>query len=87
MVTSAPKERQTLANSTPITPPPRMIAEAGTWSSRSAWSEVITRVPSISSPGSERGTEPVASTTCLPVYRTPAASTVVAEESRPSASM
>ena len=30
MVTSAPNERHTLANSTPITPPPRMTTEAGT---------------------------------------------------------
>ncbi len=36
MVTSAPNERQTLANSTPMTPPPRMTADRGTRSSRSA---------------------------------------------------
>ena len=35
IVTSAPNDRHTLANSTPITPPPRMIT-AGTWSSTSA---------------------------------------------------
>ena len=29
IVTSAPNERQTLANSTPITPPPRMTTDAG----------------------------------------------------------
>ena len=29
MVTSAPKDFQTLANSTPMTPPPSTIAEAG----------------------------------------------------------
>ena len=28
IVTSAPNERQTLANSTPITPPPRMTTDA-----------------------------------------------------------
>ena len=54
MVTSAPNERHTLANSQPITPPPSTITDAGTLSSRSACSEVITRAPSISSPGRER---------------------------------
>ena len=33
MVTSAPKDRHTLANSTPITPPPRMTTDSGTRSS------------------------------------------------------
>ena len=37
-VTSAPKDRQMLANSTPMTPPPRTTTEAGTRSSCSAWS-------------------------------------------------
>ena len=55
MVTSAPNDRQTLANSTPITPPPRITAEAGTRSRVSAWSLVITRSPSICRPGSDRG--------------------------------
>ena len=68
MVTSAPKERQTLANSTPITPPPSTTTEAGTRSSSSAWSLVMTRSPSISRPGRLRDYEPVASTTCAPVY-------------------
>ena len=54
MVTSAPNERQTLANSQPITPPPSTTTEAGTRSSRSACSEVSTRSPSTSRPGSER---------------------------------
>ena len=51
MVTSTPKDLQTLANSTPITPPPSTIAEAGTRSSVSACSVVMTRSPSISRPG------------------------------------
>ena len=67
MVTSAPNDRHTDANSTPITPPPRMIADFGTRSSCSASSEVITRSPSSVRPGSERGTDPVASTTWSPV--------------------
>ena len=54
MVTSAPKERHTLANSQPITPPPSTIAERGTRSSVSACSEVSTRWPSTSRPGSDR---------------------------------
>ena len=66
MVTSAPNERQTLANSTPMTPPPRMTADRGTRSSRSAWSLLMTRSPSISSPGRLRGSDPVDSTTCAP---------------------
>ena len=59
IVTSAPKDFQTLANSEPMTPPPRTIADFGTQSSCSAWSEVMTRPP-ISRPGSERAYEPVA---------------------------
>ena len=54
IVTSAPNERHTLANSHPITPPPSTITDEGTLSSRSACSEVSTRVPSMSRPGSER---------------------------------
>ena len=54
MVTSAPNDFHTLANSTPITPPPSTIAELGTRSSLRACSLVITRVPSTSRPGSER---------------------------------
>ena len=55
MVTSAPKLRHTLANSQPITPPPSTTTEAGTGSRRSACSEVRTRSPSISRPGSDAG--------------------------------
>ncbi len=51
MVTSAPKLRQTLANSQPMTPPPSTTTDAGTDSSRSACSEVMTRSPSTSRPG------------------------------------
>ena len=54
IVTSAPKDFQTLANSQPMTPPPSTMAEAGTWSRRSACSEVMTLVPSTSRPGSVR---------------------------------
>ncbi len=36
IVTSAPNDRQTLANSTPITPPPRITTDEGTRSSMSA---------------------------------------------------
>ena len=67
IVTSAPKLRQTLANSHPMTPPPSTMAEPGTRSRRSASSDVSTWVPSISMPGSSRGAEPVASTTLRPV--------------------
>ena len=66
IVTSAPKERHTLANSTPMTPPPRMITELGTRPYRSASSLEITRSPSMSRPGRLFGTDPVASTMCSP---------------------
>ena len=66
IVTSAPNERQTLANSTPMTPPPSTTTEVGTRSSVSAWSLVMIRSPSISRPGSDLGAEPVASTTWRP---------------------
>jgi hypothetical protein len=53
MVTSAPNERITEANSTPITPPPSTTTRAGTASSASAPS-LVTMGPPISSPGSVR---------------------------------
>ncbi len=82
IVTSAPNDFHTLANSEPMTPPPRMIADFGTQSSCSAWSDVMTRPP-ISRPGSERAYEPVASTMCSPVYRVPSTSTVFCATRRP----
>ena len=51
IVTSDPNERNTEANSTPMTPPPRTTTRAGTWSMVSAWSLVMIRPP-ISRPGS-----------------------------------
>ena len=66
MVTSAPKDRQTLANSQPMTPPPSTTTEPGTVSIFSAWSLLTISLPSISRPGSDLGTEPVASTTWRP---------------------
>ncbi len=65
MVTSAPNERQTLANSTPMTPPPSTMTRAGISSSSSACSLVRMRPP-MSSPGSVRLYEPVARTTSVP---------------------
>lgn len=59
-VTSVPKDFHAEANSTPMTPPPSTIAVFGTRSSFSAWSEEMIRSPSISRPGSDLGTEPVA---------------------------
>ena len=53
MVTSAPNDFQTLANSTPMTLPPMMTTRCGTHSSLSAWSLVMTR-PSMVRPGSVR---------------------------------
>ena len=54
IVTSAPNERHTLANSQPMTPPPSTTTDAGTRSSRRACSEVTIRSPSTSRPGSDR---------------------------------
>ncbi len=65
-VTSAPNDRHTLANSTPMTPPPSTTTDDGTLSSVSACSLVMMRLPSISRPGREREYEPVASTSALP---------------------
>ncbi len=50
MVTSAPSDVHTEANSTPITPPPSTSAVRGTHSSSRACSEVMTR-PSMARPG------------------------------------
>ena len=47
IVTSVPKDFHAEANSTPMTPPPRMIADFGTRSRISAWSEEMMRLPSI----------------------------------------
>jgi hypothetical protein len=84
MVTSAPNDRQIEANSTPITPPPRMIADDGTWSSTSASSELITREPSRLRPGRLFGTDPVASTICGAVYTSSPTRTLVADSRRPA---
>ncbi len=82
IVTSAPNDFHTDANSEPMTPPPRMIADFGTQSSLRAWSEVMTRPP-ISRPGSDRAYEPVPSTMFLPVTRWPFTSTVSCATSLP----
>ncbi len=87
IVTSAPKLRQTLANSQPITPPPSTTTDDGTASSRIACSEVITRSPSMSRPGSERAYEPEASTTCRPVWAVPSTVTSRGPVSRPAPSI
>ena len=54
------------ANSQPMAPPPMTAADAGSLSSSSTWSLVRIFSPSGSNPGIVRGTDPVASTTCLP---------------------
>ena len=55
IVTSAPKDFQTLANSTPMTPPPRTTTDDGAFSRRNAWSLLMMRSPSISRPGQRAG--------------------------------
>ncbi len=86
IVTSAPNDFHTEANSTPMTPPPRTTADLGIQSSSRAWSLVMIRPP-ISSPGRLRAYDPLARTTFLPVYSRPSTVTVRGPVSRPSPSM
>ena len=59
-VTCTPYAAKTSANSTPTAPPPITTTEGGSRSSRSASSELITRVPSSVTPGRLFGARPVA---------------------------
>ncbi len=59
-VTSEPKSRYMDAHSTPMAPAPTIVTRAGTSLRLSASSLVMIRSPSGSSPGRERGAEPVA---------------------------
>ena len=59
-VTSEPKSRYMLAHSTPMAPAPTIATRRGTSPRVRASSEVMIRRPSGSSPGRERGAEPVA---------------------------
>ena len=81
MVTRDPMEAQAEANSTPMTPPPRMMADVGTWSSSRACSLVITG-PEISWPMVLEN-EPEASTMFRPLYRLPLTSTTSLATRRP----
>ena len=86
-VTSTPKLRQADANSTPITPPPSTMADAGSVARRRACSLVSTRTPSISRPGSVFEPDPVASTIAGAVSRSFPTITVgmpASTDSRPS---
>ncbi len=84
-VTSEPNERNTEANSTPMTPPPRTTTRGGTKSIARACSLVMMRPP-ISRPGSDLGYEPVARTTLRPRTARPPTSTVERSTRRPSPS-
>ncbi len=64
-VTSAPSRCHTLPSSSPITPPPITTSRPGTRSSSSAPVELTMRFSSISMPGSDTLSLPVAMTTCL----------------------
>ena len=68
-VVRTPKSVYTEANSEPMTPPPMTATRSGRPRRRCwcAWSEVTMRSPSISRPGSERGSEPEQMITPLPV--------------------
>ena len=63
------------------------MTDVGTRSSRSACSDVITRSPSMSRPGSDFEYEPEARTTCFPVYVVSATVTCFGPVRRPAPSM
>ncbi len=63
-VTSLPNRLNTVANSTPMGPLPRMTMDFGTWRSAMASSLVMMRARSISMPGTLRAYDPVAMTIC-----------------------
>ena len=84
IVTWAPKEFHTEANSQPIAPAPSTTTDAGTRSRTSASSLVITRSWSMVKPGSDLASEPVASSTCRPSMRRSPTWTAVGPASRPS---
>ena len=65
IVTWLPKRRKIEANSTPTAPLPRMTIDFGTSRSAIASSLVMIRLPSISTPGTLRGADPVAMTISL----------------------
>ena len=83
-VVSTPRSAKTEANSHPTTPPP---ITATRWPSAGrlvAWSELMTRSPSNSKPGSDRGSEPVAMITPrLPTRTVPSTATAPSGVSRP----
>ena len=64
-VTLAPSRRHTEPSSSPITPAPTTSRWPGTAGSAIAWSELTTRLPSISTPLSGATAEPVAMTMFL----------------------
>ncbi len=70
-VTCVPRSAIIDANSQPTAPPPMTTADAGSRSSSRISSELITSCPSISNPGMVLGTDPAASTTCLPTSSEP----------------
>jgi hypothetical protein len=72
----APRRRQTLPSSSPITPPPITTMCSGTLASSSAPVESTTICWSISTPGSGVTDEPVAMMMFLARYALPATSTV-----------
>ncbi len=83
-VTSAPRRRQTLPSSRPITPPPTTTRWPGTSSSSSAPVEVTMRSSSTSTPGSGTLSLPVAMTIRLASYNVPPTSTLPAATMRPA---
>ncbi len=86
-VTLDPRSESSEANSQPMAPPPTTATVGGTRSRSRNSSEVSTRRPSTSNPGSERGTEPAASTTWRPTSSVPASSPSTTRTRRPGRSV
>mmetsp|Transcript_24183 Transcript_24183/g.71701 ORF Transcript_24183/g.71701 Transcript_24183/m.71701 type:complete len:467 (-) Transcript_24183:67-1467(-) len=87
-VTSEPSAVYTSENSSPMYPDPMIAIQSGTHSSLSASSEVKTVLPSVSTPGGTKGTEPVARMTFFAsmVFPAPTSSMLVGPAREPFSS-
>src|SRR5207245_8233726 len=82
----AAEVRQIEANSTPITPPPRMTMRPGTAGTSNRPVESTQSGPSIPSTGGRRGCDPVAMIACLKLTSSPPSTAIVfASLNRPRA--
>ena len=85
--TSAPRRRQTLPSSSPMTPAPITPRRFGTASNSSAPQESTIALPSNGTDLSSIGTEPVASTTCFAASSCFAPSSAVYSTRLPASSL